>query len=90
MTEPAQVRPHSLGRPGVYDDPELLRRIITVVTSTLDLAELVQGVADVIVAASRTDACFVHLLESERGGLVPANVASGWPLTSRSSRRSAD
>lgn len=57
-------------RPGVYDDPELLRRIITVVTSTLDLAELVQGVADVIVAASRTDACFVHLLEGERGGLV--------------------
>lgn len=40
------------------------------VTSTLDLAELVQGVADVIVAASRTDACFVHLLDPERGGLV--------------------
>ena len=70
MTHPARTAAPNRGRSGVYDDPELLRQIITVVTSTLDLAELVQGVADVIVAASRTDACFVHLLEVERGGLV--------------------
>ncbi len=65
----------SPARPGVYDDPALLRQIITVVTSSLDLAQLVQGVADVIVAASRTDACFVHLLEIERGGLVLAGAS---------------
>ncbi|MDP9240953.1 MAG: GAF domain-containing sensor histidine kinase [Actinomycetota bacterium] len=61
-----------------YDDPELLRSIIGVVTSTLDLTELLRGVADVIVTASGTDACFVHLVDADRDRLVLSGASPGF------------
>jgi len=67
-----------VSEPGRYDDPELLRSIITLVTSTLDLAELLRGVADVIVTASGADACFVHLLDADRDRLVLAGASPGF------------
>lgn len=63
---------------GRYDDPESLRSIITLVTSTLDLAELLRGVADVIVTASGTDACFVHLVDADRDRLVLSGASPGF------------
>jgi two-component system NarL family sensor kinase len=58
------------GGPGGYDDPEVLRGIISLVTSTLDQAELLRGVAEVIVTATGADACFVHLVDADRDRLV--------------------
>lgn len=63
---------------GAYDDPALLRAIITVLTSGSELSELLRGVADVIVTASRTDACFVHLLDAAQDRLVLSGASPGF------------
>ncbi|HEX2026798.1 MAG TPA: GAF domain-containing sensor histidine kinase [Nitriliruptorales bacterium] len=56
------------------DDPDreraLLQRIIDTVTAGLDLDEVVQGVAAIIIDATATDVCFVHLVDHERQRLV--------------------
>lgn len=63
---------------GAYDDPALLRAIIAVLTSGSELSELLRGVADVIVSASRTDACFVHLLDAAQDRLVLSGASPGF------------
>ena len=48
----------------------LLRRIIEVTAEDLDLREVVRQVAALIIEATGSDVCFVHLLDEERGCLV--------------------
>lgn len=48
----------------------LLRSIIEVTTSDLDLRSVATRVAASVTAASRTDVCFVHLIDESTGGLV--------------------
>ena len=52
----------------------LLRRIIEITGEDLDLREVVQRVAALIIEANRSDVCFVHLVDEERGCLVLAGA----------------
>jgi signal transduction histidine kinase len=61
-----------LGLPG-YDPAEenrLLRRIIEVTSADLNLRQVVQRVADLVTEATRSDVCFVHVLDEDRQRLV--------------------
>ncbi len=55
-------------------DPEreraLLERIIDTISAGLDLDALVQGVATLMIQATASDVCFVHLVDHEHGRLV--------------------
>ncbi|GGS78311.1 sensor histidine kinase [Planobispora rosea] len=68
-------------------DPErearLLSRIIEIISTGLDLGEIVQGVAALITETTETDVCFVHLLDDNgrrlvlRGATPPFDELSG-------------
>ncbi len=49
---------------------QLLRSIIEVTTADLDMASLTRLVAASVTAATRSDVCFVHLVDEDRGGLM--------------------
>jgi len=68
-------------RPSDADRPDhLLRQIIEVVSADVDLAGIVQRVAELVTETTGCDVCFVHLLDEERSLLtlgVPRRLSTG-------------
>lgn len=52
----------------------VLRRIIELSTEERDLRAVVRRAADLVVGMTRADACFVHVVDTESGGLVLAGA----------------
>jgi len=62
-------------RPSDADRPDhLLRQIIEVVSADVDLAGIVQRVAELVTETTGCDVCFVHLLDEERSLLTLAGA----------------
>lgn len=52
------------------DENRVLRRLIEVVYSRLETERVLQATVDLVIEATRADACFVHFYEEERNRLV--------------------
>lgn len=55
----------------------VLRRIIELSTEERNLRAVVRRAADLVVATTAADACFVHVVDTEAGGLVLAGATPG-------------
>jgi signal transduction histidine kinase len=64
-----QAEPRALG-PYVIGENRLLRRIIEVTSSDLNLRDVAAQVAVLVTEATASDVCFVHVLDDERQRLV--------------------
>jgi signal transduction histidine kinase len=52
----------------------LLRRVIEITTTDLKLADMMRHIAELVTDASRSDVCFVHVVEEDRRSLVLAGA----------------
>ncbi|MDX6410343.1 MAG: two-component system, NarL family, sensor kinase, partial [Gaiellaceae bacterium] len=60
--------------PDQDDGLELLEHIIEVTSADLDVGEVSQRVAGLVTAATRSDVCFVHLVDEELRRVVLAGA----------------
>lgn len=71
-----------MGEPGAFASVEaenrLLHRVVGTITSGQGIDAVLRSVVDLVVEATRGDACFLHLWDAEANGLVLAAASAGF------------